>query len=656
MKKGLKGFVGLLLLLVIGGGFAFWRFSSTVEKESGVSDATQGFLSEDVLIYTEESEWEILEVSEETILVSEGEHFQVGSILSSGVTDQTPDGLLRKVEAIEEVSEGYQLTTRPAALTEAIEYCDIYLEATLTEDGTYQITKFEEEGERKDPEALAVLNNLAETQETVESSEGMIQGEFGVAAIDASMTMTLHMVIKDGEIVFSFELAPKIHTALSKEGLSVEDYQQTIQWLKEEQTQTIPIYGLFPLVLRHNIIGSIEEDVAVSTVDQPIDLSTFDMQLGFDYSSKEGLRPIQEDHSQSLEINHQIEAFNGTIYPSLSYEMLLFGTVGSNFQAGIKTEGKIKNVEPVPADTEPVFSFAGTDLIGEQLQSTGTIDLNGSFVFQLPQAFNIFDASDHELSQPLFDEESLTLWEIDETYEAPAAISLNDFEGLWKYPDTNEWAIRITKFEDRLNAESVSIPTGESSSGYVFAMPYGLNFQNLEEVPISISGYEMIAGQGHNISPPLRIVMSEDKQRLSVYHYGSNKNLNDLVISDRDGFFSEDNLDLVEEFVRMSEDQIGTAVDTSNDQSQQATAWTAEEAFQLVKNNLPNFFSNGQEWAREQANEDDVFQFAAVINGEVNLRMYIRPLNENDVSVDFYTRVSSPQGARKEEYIFSRNG
>lgn len=233
------------------------------------------------------------------------------------------------------------------------------------------------------------------------------------------------------------------------------------------------------------------------------------------------------------------------------------------------------------------------------------------------------------------------------------AISLDDFEGLWKYAEDDGWAIRISHIDDQLKATSVSIKTGEGAGGYGFVTPYILEFPSSEEVPLSISGHEVIAGQGQNISLPVKIVMSEDKQRITVYHYGKDLDLSNFVIEDLEEFLSDKNIDFVEEFVRMDEDEIGVSESNPTMQEQELATLTSDEAFQIVAKNLPVFFNNGQEWITEQAAEENVFQFAVFVDGQANLRMYVRQIDENEISVDFFTSVSAPQGPKYEEYIFS---
>lgn len=581
MKSGYKKLLAFLVILVVVGAVGVWivsHFSETPTSEAPTSEipasetsssetpnSNESIISEDVIIYTEESEWEIIEVTEDTVIISEEDEFEVGSIISSGVTDKTPDGLLRRVTKVEEVPDGYQLTTRPAALTEAIEQCEIRIEADLMEDGTYDITKFEEGGVEKEDNTTSMINTLFNVQEVeaAEISFPIVDETFGSVKVKAAIKMSLEMVIDNGDILFSFSIGPQIGTSLEKEGFSYDDYDQTVRWFENGHNQTILVSGIFPVVIYHNIIGSIDVNTKIGTGNHNLDISTFDMQLGFYYSSDEGLKPIQKNDSKPLKVDSDIVEFSGTLYPNLTYEMLLYGSMGPSITTGLKTEGTLRDVEVVVSGTEQSFAFSGVHLIAKSFDTKGSINLRGDFVFRVPRFFNIFDNKDVDFSKTIFDNELITLWEENWSSEIPPMIAIDDFHGIWKDVEGNEWGIEITPNDDVLIAAPISLSTGAHDvGGYVFAMPYVLNFQIFpsdQKEPIQISGYELIAGQGQeDMSPPSKFVMSEDKQSFKVYTYDTGNDLSNLVISDLEAFMSDENILSIQEYVKVGESEIGT--------------------------------------------------------------------------------------------------
>ncbi|MEG1561827.1 MAG: hypothetical protein RR323_05440, partial [Raoultibacter sp.] len=93
-----------------------------------------------VLVYNEESSpFKVLASDSESVTVSSLEGIKDGSILSAGVTAATPNGLLRKVRLAESVEGGYRILTEPAALTDAIDKCNIVIDAEITPEGDYKI-------------------------------------------------------------------------------------------------------------------------------------------------------------------------------------------------------------------------------------------------------------------------------------------------------------------------------------------------------------------------------------------------------------------------------------------------------------------------------------------------------------------------------------
>lgn len=95
-----------------------------------------------VVVYDQEkSPFKILASDDSSVTVSSMDGINANTILSAGVTDATPNGLLRKISSYEQVDGGYKLNTTQAALTDAIEKCDITAEVTFDDDGNPQVSQ-----------------------------------------------------------------------------------------------------------------------------------------------------------------------------------------------------------------------------------------------------------------------------------------------------------------------------------------------------------------------------------------------------------------------------------------------------------------------------------------------------------------------------------
>lgn len=134
-----------------------------------------------------------------------GSSVEVGKVLAFSITDETPNGLLRKVTAVNQIDAGLTMVeTEQATLLEAFDELDLTLEQPLHFEGlaNYQ----------------SALNGVA-IQQSALAVSGSISKDFEINFdqtvlfdLDGDKSTTYDRVVADGEIQFSLGLALEVKT------------------------------------------------------------------------------------------------------------------------------------------------------------------------------------------------------------------------------------------------------------------------------------------------------------------------------------------------------------------------------------------------------------------------------------------------------------
>lgn len=124
--------LGLVLLILL-------AFSCKKDDETTTPPLPDGLvLAENTIILKSEQNDKLTSVSLTEVIFTQGDAvvdaFKVGDIIVSGVSDFTPNGLLRRVTSVNKTSNEVILGTVQASLTEAIKECDLKFEKTISPD------------------------------------------------------------------------------------------------------------------------------------------------------------------------------------------------------------------------------------------------------------------------------------------------------------------------------------------------------------------------------------------------------------------------------------------------------------------------------------------------------------------------------------------
>ncbi len=401
---------GLALAAVVA--VAVWAALS-VPAGPSASSADTVVLKDNVVIYDEsDPAFEILAVDDGSVTVSSADALPEGSVLAVGVTEATPYGLLRTAGAAEPVEGGFRIPTTQAALTDAIESCDVHYTVSMTEAGQYETR------DAKTGETVMVAPAWAG-----EELDNIIDHDGKWYKVQAGNEVDLKLRIDQGKVAMLFEdhIYGKVEVDWSKEAEieATKDGEDEIEFFTKNLKPFTVNVGGFPLVFRNELSGTFSGSGGASADLLRAGL-VVDKTFGYKYTSEDGFTGIHTDESQSpgIEIKPNGPALSakGEADVEVAMTSLLYDICGIRGSVAVETEfaTKVEFVEASPDDEAGVFQIPGT-----QLGAKGTFDAESKVPLKLDLyahlPFNIFDGKKNEMegSINLFDtDDAITLFDI----------------------------------------------------------------------------------------------------------------------------------------------------------------------------------------------------------------------------------------------------
>ncbi|MEG0682529.1 MAG: hypothetical protein RR434_03295 [Raoultibacter sp.] len=372
-------------------------------------------INPNVVVYNEESSpFKVLACDSESVTVSSLEGIKGDSILSAGVTATTPKGLLRKIVSAEPVMDGYLIETAPAALTDAIEKCNIVIDAEITPDGDYKIISKNDFA----PSIFEAKKAYAGELDNLFSKESSLFSASAGNRVEVSLKI-------DGSYV-NMRMVNHFSAGLSfnptNNNMERAEVQETL--FDKDLRPLVFNVGPVPVVLTNNLDVSLDVRQALSALSLKEEMSV-DKSFGFEYTSNVGLRGINEDNSKEpvLSFSAEEEFMRASLDASLIATLgsRLYGLAGPDLSLGLnsKTTLQLKNI-PEGEDTSGAIVIPGIDRnLKGSLQEKITVPLSGVFRFEVPNFNNPFSSNDSfELgSKEIFNTgDTLTLLDIDQQF------------------------------------------------------------------------------------------------------------------------------------------------------------------------------------------------------------------------------------------------
>lgn len=399
-------------------------------------------LKDNVVIYEEgESPFTILASDDSSVTVSSLDGIEGDSVLAAGVTEETPYGLLRKVVSYEPVDGGYRIATEQAALTEAIEQCDVSVSVAIVDDGSYTLAYQDE------PTPAPFVDVAYADPNTVE----LFKKDLGSATITASLGMDIDLKCDVFEGI-DFRFATWISA-----NASIKDILSIDTTLFDKSFGPIEFFvGPLPVVIVPSLSvdatmeGSLSAPLATvgaspDKLGLQLDLE-LNREVGFEYSTKDGVRPICEDHSRCSDPAAVLGA-EMEFGVSFSLTCLVYDVAGPELSAGIAANLSADLREVADAEaSEKALRLFGTDRVYEGSYAFKVyLPITGKMVLEKPD--NVFDLlSIERIEVDLFDtEDAITLLEIQEDSGASTesvepgsqSVSFEDFPD----PEVDESAL-----------------------------------------------------------------------------------------------------------------------------------------------------------------------------------------------------------------------
>ena len=438
MNKRLLPIIGAILLFAGVGTYFFIDHRANTTR-----------INPDVIVADEAAGFSITEAAADSLVVDDISNIRIGSIIASGISDSTPNGALRKVLAIEEQDGGFRLSTRQAALTEAIDNCDVDFELVVGGDGSVETQVTDNL-----PETTAIGTILGtkvahaigldidegwdkEFEIWDETTEvGFLEvASKGYVKIGGSIKISAELF---GEKTADVEVWTRLFADLN--GTSDEQKIAEIEDTIEFDLSLTPPFdkfeffiGTVPIVLTNDIDAGFDYDMSVSV--GKIEISgKIDKTIGFRYTSADGLAPVQKDESEPLKLLHgPLLKTETNLELFMTLGTYLYDFAGLEGRAGIRAELSTEmGVLDAREDESDLFNFA--DII-KRLGGKGDyivwVPLRADFKFKHPDwdIFNIFDAGDAS-ELPNFNLFSSERTEENTLYEEHISVNVGDIQKI----------------------------------------------------------------------------------------------------------------------------------------------------------------------------------------------------------------------------------
>lgn len=362
-------------------------------------------VKDNAIIYRErESSFSILASDENSVLVSSVDDIAEGDVICAGVSETTPEGLLRKVGRPEPVEGGFRIPTQQAALTDVIEQCDVRVTIVMSDDGGYSV---EQSQVSSSPgfvdQAFADEGSLSIQGE---SAWVLFEDEGDGLSATAQQSLEVEVCIDQGKMFF--KLVDSLGVQMTFNGIEFEPVSFE-KPLKPIQFNIGPV----PVVIMPSFEAEASLEGSAHGLGQSIgggqgaELSSeasegegfgiagkVEKSFGFEYTTDEGFAPIGEDRSQfphptivPVFDNFGIDVVGEV---SLSFKALLYGVSGVELSSGLamQVSAELNALAPdhpsngaieIPGLTK---RFAGT------LSQKIIVPIRGSLVLE---DLNVFD-------------------------------------------------------------------------------------------------------------------------------------------------------------------------------------------------------------------------------------------------------------------------
>ena len=348
------------------------------------------------------------------------EGLKPGTIVCSGVSPETPHGILKKIESVSKDSDGNAtIVTKQAALTDIIKKCDVDVTATMNSDNSYSVQQVNNGDTVLEPfiqKAYALdLNYDKDVFKKEIPDNPIVEGQ-------VSFTIKMSLSINWGHVKARI-------TANPYAGANLKDFSRKKEMDKKELKDfNLPdiqfsIY-VVPVVIKNKlkIYGSGAVSIHAAILKGG---AAFDKEAGFEYESGRGINAVNEDRSYGPElgwvVNEDMITLDTTAEVDLAYEAKLYGTAGCEISAGLKGDGVagLANLSP-DEDTNGCIKLTGLNLnLKGSIKAKLSVPISGSVVLGI-DGLNIFDGKD-EISAELFNTgDAITIWEIEKEFpESP---------------------------------------------------------------------------------------------------------------------------------------------------------------------------------------------------------------------------------------------
>lgn len=420
---------------------AFAMTAGTLAWRAFTSDAI--VLKPNVVIYEEDTAgYKIVASSTDSITVTSLEGLEEGQVLTAGITEATPNGLLCTLGEPTATEGGYIIPITQASFTDVFEECSYSASATLTEAGNYEIESRNGSGSPIVEQAFALT-----------LTNPLIEKDYGFVDVSAGNSVDLNLQVRHGtdfkvSVIDSFNAEVKIDGTSGRATL-FDDPLRPIEFKA----------GPVPVVVVPAL--TIEADVNASIRDLTFEAgAAVDRKMGFEYDSQSGLYVIDEDNSTDPYLVHTPIAndlnFKVNAGVTATMQATLYGLFGAETTVALRGDftGKLKEVaagEP----TEGAISIPGSDRkYAGRLTERITVPISGSLVVNAPNSvvdllFAVVRGDVTNFSElarmELFDtgdlivlyDDSQTFGQILETYEIDLGHGLPVFE--IDYPDN--WTV-----------------------------------------------------------------------------------------------------------------------------------------------------------------------------------------------------------------------
>lgn len=392
----------LAALLMVAAAVLIWKNGA----DNGV------VLKDNVVIYEEgSSPFTILASDADSVTVSSLDGIDAGAVLAAGVTEATPYGLLRKAVSCEPVEGGYRIATEQAALTEAIEQCDISVSVSYAEDGSYALAY-------DAPAPSSPFVEQAFADDALNKEWKLFEKKVGPAEVSATFGIDIDLSCNDQDgilfrLVGRFQADASVDDILNiKERLFSKDFTPV-----EFMVGPLPVVVVPSLAVDATLSGNLEAALPVG--DLTVETADFKMsaklvrELGFEYSTNNGVRSICEDKSECDEVATVLAA-QMDFEVSLAFSCLVYNVAGPELSAGVAVN-LTANLREVAEGEAIEDAF---DLFGSGRRYAGGyaykvyLPISGKMVLEVPT--NIFDLLDPgRIEVALFDtDDAITLVDV----------------------------------------------------------------------------------------------------------------------------------------------------------------------------------------------------------------------------------------------------